>query len=140
MIVRALDNNGDWTFGSGKGNYLSGVAAIGQSIQTRISTFLGECFFSLNSGIDWYNLLGSKNQYGINLALGATILNTEGVTSVLQLSFTVDSATRTFAVVYQVMTVAGLVTGTLNQTTITNYLLTESGDPLITEGGENIVI
>lgn len=52
MIVRALDINGDWTFGQGKGNYLTNQAAIAQNVQTRLLSFLGDCFFDPTAGIN----------------------------------------------------------------------------------------
>ncbi len=37
MRVRALDVNGDFTYGKGQNDYLTGNAAVGQSIKTRLS-------------------------------------------------------------------------------------------------------
>lgn len=139
MIVRALNSSGDWTFGAGLNNYKSARAAVAQDIQTRLSSFLGDCFFDLGAGIDWLNFLGgSKNQLALNLAISAVILNTEGVTSMVQLSSNLDPVTRNFSVSYTVGTVYGLISGTVTPQTF--YLLTESLDPLTTESGENIII
>jgi hypothetical protein len=113
MIVRALDENGDWTFGSGIQNYLTLNAAIAQCIRTRFLSFLGDCFFATSDGIDWFNLLGPNNQLSINLSINASILNLTGmvngqtvnlVTGILQLSFKLD-AEREFDVKYQVSTI-----------------------------------
>ncbi len=90
MIVRALDSDGDWTFGKGKSDYLKENAAIGQNVQTRLKSFLGDCFFDLQAGIDWWNLLGSKNIQGLILSVKTMILNTEGVTKLLELSTELD--------------------------------------------------
>ena len=139
MIVRALSATGDWTFGAGLNNYKSNRAAVAQDIQTRLSSFLGDCFFDLGAGIDWLNFLGgSKNQLALNLAISAVILNTEGVASMVQLSSNLDLVTRAFAVSYTVATVYGLITGTVSPATF--YLLTQSLDPLTTQSGENIII
>ena len=46
MIVRALDKDGDWTFGQGLSNYLVNIDALAQVIQTRIKSYLANCFFS----------------------------------------------------------------------------------------------
>ena len=102
-IVRALDTQGDWTYGKGRNDYKSDIDAVAQNIQTRLASFLNDCFFSLNSGIDWFNLIGSKNQTALNLAISAMILNTDFVTGILQLSVTLNSA-RNFRVVYNVQT------------------------------------
>ena len=104
MIVRAIDGTGDWIFGIGTSAYISGNAAIAQDIQTRLSSFLGDCFFDTGAGVDWFNLLGSKNQTALNLAVAAVILNTNNVTGGLQLSVTYNAQTRNVTIKYQVQT------------------------------------
>lgn len=104
MRVRALDGNGDFTYGKGRNNYLKDNAAIAQNIDTRLSSFLGDCFFDLGAGIDWFTFLGSKDQAGLNLAISTVILNTDGVTGILQLRTELDPATRDFSIQYDVLT------------------------------------
>lgn len=105
MIVRALDSNGDWTFGKGQNDYKSANNAVAQNIQTRLLSFLGDCFFDVTAGIDWFNLLGGKDQLALNLAVSATILNTENVTGILQLFLTFTPRTRSISIQYQVQTI-----------------------------------
>jgi hypothetical protein len=112
MIIRALDSNGDWTYGKGQNNYNSGNAAIAEDIQTRLASFLGDCFFDTGAGIDWFNLLGAKDQIAINLAVSAVILNTSNVTGILQLSIVLNSGTRAIVIQYQVVTTYSQITGT----------------------------
>lgn len=102
--VRALDINHDWLFGKGQNDYLTGNKAIGQNINTRLNSFLGDCFFDLAAGVDWWNQLGAKDQTALNLSISAVILNTEGVTGILQLSASLD-VVRNFTVRYQVQTI-----------------------------------
>lgn len=102
--VRALDVNHDWTFGSGLSNYLSNNRAIAQNINTRLSSFLGNCFFDLGAGIDWFNLMGGKDQTALSLAISTQILNTAQVTGILQLSVGLN-VRRNFTVQYKVRTV-----------------------------------
>lgn len=104
MIVRALDNNGDWTYGKGQNDYKSSNNAIAQIIQTRLSSFVGDCFFALQDGINWFNLLGGKNQLAINLAVSAVIINTPNVTGILQLSIVLNDITRVLTIAYKVQT------------------------------------
>ena len=106
MIIRATDVNGDWTFGRGKNNYQTLNAAIGQDIGSRLSEFLGDCFFATQNGIDWFNLLGSKNQLSIQLAVRAVILNTRNVTGILALSYNL-SQNRQIQISYNAQTVYG---------------------------------
>lgn len=112
MIVRALDSDGDWTFGQSLNNYLSANAAVAQTIETRLSSFLGNCFFDLGAGIDWFNFLsGSKSQLALNLSISAVILNTPDVTGILQLSANLNSLTRSFTIVYRVQTTYSTAAG-----------------------------
>ena len=106
MRVRAIDGNHDWLFGKGQNDYRRGLQATIQNINTRLYEFLGDCFFNVGAGIDWFNLLGSKNQVALNLAISSVILNTEDVTGVEQLS-AVLSSTRNFTVSYKVQTSYG---------------------------------
>jgi cell division FtsZ-interacting protein ZapD len=101
--VRQLDAAHDWTYGKGQNDYATANKAVAQNINTRLNSFLGNCFFDLAAGIDWFNLLGEKNQTALNLAISAVILNTQNVTGILQLSITL-SPTRNLTVVYQVQT------------------------------------
>ena len=100
--VRALIA-GDWTFGSGKNNYIVGNAAVAQNIKTRLQSFLGDCFFDTTAGLDWFNLVGSKSQIALQLAISSTILNTIDVTGILALSVSLN-AQRILSVSYQVQT------------------------------------
>ncbi len=104
MIIRAIDESYDWLFGKGRNDYLSGNSAIIQNINTRLNSFLGDCFFDLNGGLDWFNLLGGKNQLALNLAISARILNTPFVVQLTQLFINLDHRTRRLTVKYTVKT------------------------------------
>lgn len=81
MIFRNLDSNDDWTFGNGLSNYVSGDQAIGLNIKTRLKSWVGDCFFALNAGIDYVNRLGRKNQQSIlESDMKRIILQSFGVT------------------------------------------------------------
>lgn len=120
--VRALDSNGDFTFGAGTSNYLVGNAAIGQNINTRLAAVLGNCFFDLASGINWFNLLGTVGPNAVtalNIAISTTILNTSQVTGLLQLSSNLTSGNREFSCSYKVQTVYSALSNSFSfQTTI----------------------
>lgn len=140
MIVRAIDINNDWTFGKGRNNYVSNNAAIEQLIQTRLQSFLGDCFFALSDGLDWFNLLGSKNQIALELAVRSIILNTTGVTELVDSSVIYEPSTRVLTMKYTVNTVYTVVnTGAVPLISNTSFLLTESGDILTTESGAGIL-
>lgn len=108
-IVRALDLNHDFLFGQGLNDYKSGRLAVAQDIQCNLLMFLGDCFFATNQGVDWFNLLGGKNELAVNLSVNAAILNTLGVTGLLQTSARLDERTRDLTLMYRVQTVYGIL-------------------------------
>lgn len=104
MIIRNLDSNGDWTFGSGKGNYIAGNAAIGLNIKTRVLSWLKDCFFDTGAGIDWANRLGTKNQENLlSTDLRRIILQSYGVTGITKFDIVVVG--RRFTANYTVNTI-----------------------------------
>lgn len=110
MLVRAIDTNGDWLFGKSSNDYLSNNAAINQNIKTRLLSFLGDCFFDITAGIDWFNLLSDgKNQNALSLNISSTILNTSGVIGLIQLSISLN-INRSFFVSYQIQTIYSVTT------------------------------
>lgn len=116
-IVRALNSSGDWLFGKSLNDYLSANDAIKQNIQTRLLSFLGDCFFDITAGIDWITLLGgSKNQLALNLNISSVILNTQSVTGIKQLSVNLDDSNRKFSVSYQVATIYSLTNASFEYT------------------------
>ena len=104
MIIRNLNAQHDWTFGSGIGNYLSGNAAIGLNIETRILSWLNDCFFDMGAGIDWANRLGSKIQQALLTSdLKRIILQSYGVTGIVNFDITVTG--RAFSASYTINTI-----------------------------------
>lgn len=104
MIFRNLDSNGDWLFGQGRQNFLSGNPAIGLNIRTRILSWVGDCFFDLQAGIDWTNRMSLKNQKNLlDLDLRRIILQSFGVTGLV--SFDTVLADRIFTANYAVNTI-----------------------------------
>lgn len=139
MIVRALDADHDWTFGKGRNNYLRNVDAIQQTIETRLLSFLGDCFFDVTAGIDWFGLLGGKNRQALELAIAAVILNTEGVTALVTLDTDLDPITRLFTATYVVNTTfSGIASLGSELAASTNFILTQDGIILTTQDGNPI--
>lgn len=112
MRVRAVDVNHEWMFGKGRNDYITDNLAIGQNIKTRLLSFLGDCFFDQTAGIDWFNYLGGKDRFALELAIRAIILNTEGVTGINQL-FSNLFQDRLLSVSYSVFTVYSQVSNTV---------------------------
>jgi hypothetical protein len=139
MIMRGLDANGDWNFGKGVNDYTTANAAIGELIQTRLNTFLGECFFATDKGLDWFNLLGTKSVVPLKLAVNAAILNTPGVTKIIDVQVLLQSSNRSVSVTYHVETIYTQLKSTDLVSGTTGFLLTESGDVITAEDGSPIL-
>ena len=104
MIIRALDSNGDITFGLGIQNYLTGQAAIALNIKTRILSFLNNCVWDMQAGIDWFTFLKqTANAAQVELAVKATILQSSGVISVNSVS--VSTTGRNISLSYNINTI-----------------------------------
>lgn len=108
MIFRGIDGDGDWQFGNGVGSYFKGARAVDANIRTRLLVFLGECFFALDAGVDWWNLLGGKNpqaQAGIILQCRTIIAASYGVVRINQVQAQLNTRTRRLTVTYDINTI-----------------------------------
>jgi hypothetical protein len=106
MIIRALDENSDFSFGKGKQSYAFGQNAIAQNIQTRLISFFKDCWFDTEAGIDWYRLHGSLNtKQEIELRVRAMILQSYGVVKVNSISVVYSGTTRNSLLQYSVVTI-----------------------------------
>ena len=91
MRFRNLDENGDWCFGKGRNSYLTKNKALMMNIKTRLLEFLGDCFFDLEKGIDWWTLLGGKNLKKILVDVQRTILRSYQVKRIVDLDYTLSN-------------------------------------------------
>lgn len=105
MRFRALDAQGDWTFGTGVQSYFENEDAIAADIKTALKIFLGECFFALDAGVDWWNLIGGRDEQGIILQCRQVIAAREGVTKINKVESVLDRQTRRLSVSFNVDTV-----------------------------------
>lgn len=114
MKFRAVDGDNDWVFGSGLQSYAQNVMAIKYDIQTKLQTFLTECFFDPELGVPWFQLLGAKNKSALVLTLKAKIAEVEGVVGVITLNFELTSE-REAKINYLADTIYSTqITGTVN--------------------------
>lgn len=121
MIIRSLDGNHDWQFGKGLSSYLSGNLAIMENIQTRLLSFLNDCFFDMNAGIDWITFLGTPGtQEQLNLRVRAVILLSTGVVSASSVFVNVDRGRRQATITYNINTVFS--TNVQQNVEIVNYV------------------
>lgn len=83
MSTRSLDKNGDWNFGQGKANYLNRIKEVEQNVVTRIKSFKNDWFLDLDAEIDWFNILGNKNNETIiKNEITRVTIETDGVRGV----------------------------------------------------------
>lgn len=105
MIIRALDSDHDWVFGYGKQSYKNNQDAIAENLQTRLLSFLNDCFFDMEAGVDWFELLSRKNtQNEIVLSCRAVILKTDGVIKINSLDASLLSS-RELSISYNIDTI-----------------------------------
>lgn len=109
MRHRALDSNGDWTFGKGANNFATGLAALQLNIETRIRSWLGDCFFAEGDGVDYNNLLDVGTKSLLDSSIQRNIIQTEGVLSILSYNSTIDRDTRDFTVETRIATIYGVM-------------------------------
>ena len=103
MIIRGLDSNQDWTFGTNINAYKIQNDAITQDIQTKLKEWKGECFFAMNDGIDYINTIGYNNLETLEQGIYSLILKVDGVVAVNQL--TLSYLNRNLVVNYDIQTV-----------------------------------
>lgn len=83
MIIRALSSTGDATFGQGRENFLSGQNAVALNIRTRLYCFLRDCFFDIQSGIDWIRFMSvPTTSQEIQLSCRGVVLQSYGVVKI----------------------------------------------------------
>ena len=105
FAFRSLDSVGDWTFGKGLQNYAIENKAIILDIRTRVLSFLNDCFFATEQGIDWLNILGNKDEAQILREITKTISETQGVSKVLDASITENRDTRKITIIYNIISI-----------------------------------
>lgn len=82
MSFRNLTESWDWVFGSGINSYATAENEILLNVKTRVLSFLGDCFFATDEGIDWFNLLDYNKQAKLENDVQNTIVNTDGVVNI----------------------------------------------------------
>lgn len=96
MRFRNLTADGDWCFGKGRNSYLQKNEALMMNIKTRLLSFLGDCFFDTEAGIDWWNLLGGKNLKSLLASIQRVVLRSSQVKRIVNLDYTLNN--RVFSI------------------------------------------
>lgn len=103
MKCRALDENGDYRFGSNMQDYISGVDAIAQNIQTKVKLYYGEWWENIGIGIPMFqSIVGQMNPEALkvssSLLISQRVQEVEGVLSVSNVEVTNDGRTLNFKI------------------------------------------
>lgn len=110
---RALDANGDMTFGRGAANFLvDSPAAVAQAILTRLNLWTGEWWLDLSIGTPWLQqILGKPRGPGSpDAAIRQRILTTPYVTNLTDYASNYNPTNRSWVVSCKVFTAFGQVT------------------------------
>lgn len=112
MRVRALDTNGDMTWGFGSQNFLiDNVQLVKQKILTGLNLWAGDYFLDTTKGMPWATkVLGRTPQAIYDAAIQQQIRGTKGVTGVTQYSSSFNPRPRALSVVVSVSTLYGPLT------------------------------
>lgn len=109
MRYRKLSSNGDYVFGSGKNDFLvNSPETVAQAILSRLKLWLGEWFADTSDGTGWnQSIVGkhSKNLY--ELTLRQRVLETPGVSNIVDFQSSLDAETRHLTVSMTVNTIFG---------------------------------
>ena len=112
-VVRALDENGDFTFGQNKSNYIKDEYALKQNVSTRLLEWKNDCFFDKEAGVDYDYFLGTKQvKIEFENAIRSVILQTEDVRAIDKFSVQVDGRdTEVFAIISSIYGIFNLNIG-----------------------------
>lgn len=105
MIERRVDFDNDWNFGHGLSDYAQAEEAVNQNVKGRVLSWVNDCFFALNDGIDWRNRLDVGQQDALRDEVNTLILQSFGVVSINNLTMFFDPRTRNLLVQYDIQTI-----------------------------------
>jgi hypothetical protein len=105
MTIRAIDQDKDWTFGSGRGSYKRDQLSLIQDLETKLKEFNNDCFFNIEAGIDWYNRIGTNRKKELQQDIKVLILQINGVTSIQDLQLDFNNTSRNLNLTYSITTI-----------------------------------
>lgn len=123
MRYRALDANGDYTFGQGSDNFLvDNPACVAQAVKTGLLLWQGEWYLDTTAGMAWgTQVLGSGTQSLYDQAIKAKILSVQGVKDIVSYSSSLNTANRVLTVDCTVDTIYGIANVGVNLSTAGGY-------------------
>jgi hypothetical protein len=124
MIYRMLAptsdgyGSGDYSFGNGLNNFVTGVNAVAQAVFTRLYLLYGEWWEDTEDGLPlWQKVIGiagsTKNIAAVDLIFQTRISETTGVKRIVSYTSNWDSATRKYSFTCTIDTDYGTTTLTV---------------------------
>lgn len=109
MRYRKLDQNGDFTFGTGVGDFhINTPDAVAQAVNTRLNLWIGEWFADTSDGTGWNQaILGKRSKNLYELTLRQRILETPGVLQLESFESTLNTSDRRLTVLAVIDTIYG---------------------------------
>lgn len=103
MRFRNLDSNNDWNFGKGNSDYVLDSAAIALDVKTRLQSWIGDCFFAQDEGVNYTAYLGQSDLTLLSEDVQRVIVQTDGVAEITD--FQVSLVNRVFNATYRILTI-----------------------------------
>lgn len=106
-----LNKDGDLDLSGNKLRLTTGVEAIRQHLQVKLSIFLGEWFLDISVGVPYFEEIFVKapNIGAVSELLKVQILETPGVLDLLEFDFDFDAAARAFQLEFKALTTEGII-------------------------------
>lgn len=105
MIIRKIDGDNDWEFGLGLSDYAKDEEAVAENIQTRVLSWVNDCFFALNEGVDWKARLDVGQQSALLEEVKNVILQSFGVVTIIDVEAILNKTTRLYTIRYDIQTI-----------------------------------
>jgi len=86
-----VDDNNDWVFGGGLQSYAKDLQALMLNLKSRLLSWAGDCFFDMDAGVDWKNLLDYNTRNTLLSAIKAVTFRTPGVLKINSIDITGDT-------------------------------------------------
>lgn len=101
--------NGDMNLVNGELSFVTGQAAIGQHIEMRLKTFLGETVYDQSAGVPYIQIIFLKQTSidSVQFILEQNVLATPGVTGIVEFVLDLDPLTRALTITGTATTIEG---------------------------------
>ncbi len=114
MIYRRLDNNGDYSFGRGRQDFISDSSAVAQAVKTRLQFAKATFWRDIKDGTPWVqNIWGTsgsaKNRAVVDSILQNRIAGTQGCKSLISYESVFSKANRVDSIQVSLDTIFGTV-------------------------------